>query len=103
MDNEAYQVSTPLFRAITTGDTAAVRKLLASGADPNEAYGEDEDTVLLEAAVHGHTDMIDLLLQAGANPNTCDLHGYTALMGAVSSGCVTCVHQLLRAGAKASS
>ncbi|MBE6417804.1 MAG: ankyrin repeat domain-containing protein [Akkermansiaceae bacterium] len=47
MDNEAYQVSTPLFRAITTGDTATVQKLLSTGADPNESYGADEETALL--------------------------------------------------------
>lgn len=100
MDNEAYQVSTPLFRAITTGDTQAVKRLLAAGEDPNECYGEDDENALLVAAVEGRTEIAQLLLAAGADPNaqetkTC----FTPLMSAVYALNPECVQLLLQAGA----
>ena len=88
MDNEAYQISTPLFRAITTGNTDAVRKLLAAGEDPNECYGADEEPALLVAAVEKREEIVHMLLQAGANPNHGDMCGYTPLMAAVCADAV---------------
>lgn len=99
MDNEAYQVSTPLFRAITTGDTASVQQLLNAGADPNESYGADEETALLVAAVERREKIVELLLAAGANPNHGDMCGYTPLMGAVCANAEGIVKHLLQAGA----
>lgn len=99
MDNEAYQVSTPLFRAITTGNIDAVRKLLAEGEDPNECYGADEEPALLVAAVEKREEIVHLLLQAGANPNHGDMCGYTPLMAAVCADAVHIVELLLAAGA----
>lgn len=99
MDNEAYQVSTPLFRAITTGDTTTVQKLLAAGADPNESYGADEETALLVAAVERRERIVQLLLTAGADPNHGDMCGYTPLMGAVCANAPRIVELLLAAGA----
>lgn len=99
MDNEAYQVSTPLFRAITTGNIDAVRKLLAEGEDPNECYGADEEPALLVAAVEKREEIVHLLLQAGANPNHGDMCGYTPLMAAVCADAVHIVEYLLAAGA----
>lgn len=92
-------MSTPLFRAITTGDTAAVSRLLANGEDPNECYGEDEENALLVAAVEGRVKIAELLLKAGANPNHCDLQGYTPLMGAVCAASEPLVNMLIEAGA----
>ncbi len=99
MDNEAYQISTPLFRAITTGNIEAVRKLLAAGEDPNECYGADEEPALLVAAVEKREEIVHLLLQAGANPNHGDMCGYTPLMAAVCADAVHIVELLLAAGA----
>lgn len=99
MDNEAFQISTPLFRAITTGNTDAVRKLLAAGEDPNECYGADEEPALLVAAVEKREEIVHMLLQAGANPNHGDMCGYTPLMAAVCADAVHIVELLLAAGA----
>ena len=99
MDNEAYQVATPLFRAITTGDTAAVRRLLAEGEDPNECYGADEEPALLVAAVERREEIVQLLLEAGAYPDYGDMCGYTPLMAAVCADAINIVKLLIAAGA----
>lgn len=99
MDNEAYQVGTPLFRAITTGDTAAVQRLLTEGEDPNECYGADEEPALLVAAVERREEIVRHLLQAGANPNHGDMCGYTPLMAAVCADAIHIVKLLIEAGA----
>lgn len=99
MDYEAYQESTPLFRAIETGDTAKVATLLAAGADPNECYGPDEDAALLIAAIEGREKMVEMLIAAGADVNMGDNAGYTPLMGAICSASPGIVRRLLAAGA----
>lgn len=99
MDNEAYQVGTPLFRAITTGDTAVVQRLLTEGEDPNECYGADEEPALLVAAVERREEIVRHLLQAGANPNHGDMCGYTPLMAAVCADAINIVKLLIEAGA----
>lgn len=99
MDNEAFQEATPLFRAIETSDTASVRKLLQTGADPNECYGEDEDTALLVASIKGNAEIVALLLAAGADVNHGDMSGYTPLMAATCAHSLPIVEQLLEAGA----
>jgi uncharacterized protein len=47
---------------------AAVRTLLAAGADVKETR-PDRATPLLVAVINGHEDLVDLLLDAGADPN----------------------------------
>ncbi len=92
--------TTPLLRAARAGDAAAIRLLLAHGADtalPNRT-GE---TPLMAAAGIGATgvdtrgkyktqpeaiESIDLLAAAGANINATDGRGETALFGAASFG-----------------
>ena len=92
--------ATPLLRAARAGDTAAIRLLLAHGANvtlPNR-FGA---TPLMAAAGIGATDVdtrgkyktqaeavasIDLLLGAGADVNAPDIRGDTALLGAASWG-----------------
>ena len=100
MDNEAFQTGTPLLRAITTGHTDEVRKLLSTGADPNECYGEDEEPALLVAAIEGREEISALLVAAGANVNAPDCRGYTPLMGAVCADNLPIVQALLAAGAE---
>ena len=58
---------TPLHAAAARGNTAAVHKLLASGADPNTKA--DKRTSLHLAAERGHMEVVRLLLDGGADPN----------------------------------
>jgi ankyrin repeat protein len=56
------------------GDAAAVRWLLAQGADPNRlwAHWDADVTALHLAAAHGHAEVVRLLLDAGADPRIRD-------------------------------
>ena len=54
-----------LLEAAETGDTAALRRLLAAGADAN-AHGPFRQTPLHLAARHGHTEAAKELVAAGA-------------------------------------
>lgn len=99
MNDEAYQVATPLFRAIERGAVDTVKELLATGADPHECHGEDEDSALLIASMEGKEAIVRLLLEAGADANLGDAHGYTPLMGAVCADSLPVVQLLLAAGA----
>ncbi len=92
--------TTPLLRAAKAGDAAAVRLLLAHGA--NVALPTERGTTpLMAAAGLGTTGVdtrgkykteqeavqtIDLLVAAGANVNQTDGRGETALFGAASFG-----------------
>ncbi len=92
--------ATPLYRAARGGDVAAVKLLLAHGADVSltNRYG---DTPLMAAAGLGASkvdtrgkyitqqeavETIDLLVAAGADVNAKDSHGDTALHGAAAWG-----------------
>lgn len=99
MNDEAYQVATPLFRALELGEAEKVKALLAAGADPNESQGEDEDAALLVAALKGRADIAGLLLEAGAKADYGDAYGYTPLMGAVCAHNLPLAKLLLGAGA----
>ena len=44
-------------------------KLIAHGADVH-AKTEDEESVLLGATTHGHTEIVELLMEAGARKNS---------------------------------
>ena len=99
MDNEAFQVSTPLFRAIENGEAVLVKRLLDEGADPNECNGHEEDSALLIAAIEGRSAVVEHLIAAGASVNIGDSAGYTPLMGAVCADSLPIVHSLLAAGA----
>ena len=50
------------------GDLAAVRALVAAGADVKAAR-PDRATPLLVAVINGHEDLVDFLLDKGADPN----------------------------------
>lgn len=59
---------TPLMRAARNGNTDEVRKILSTGANPNERsqYGW---TALMFASWQGHLESVKVLLDAGADPN----------------------------------
>ena len=87
-----------LMRGVERGDVHAVRALLCTGADVDEAdqWGM---TALLWASQEGHMDIVRALLKAGADINKANKYGYTALYRASFKGHTDIVHALLKAGA----
>lgn len=59
----------PLHDAAAKGDEAAVKALLAAGADPNATRADDDSAPLHYAAENGHETVVRVLLAAGADPN----------------------------------
>src|SRR5450759_4165705 len=66
---------------IRNGDLAAVRALLAHGADVN-ARDAKGATALMYAAIYGDVEFVNLLLDKGADPNASNDLGINALMWA---------------------
>jgi len=94
---------TPLEKASQDGDLAEVRRLLASGADPNDRAGVF-GCPLNAAALHAHNaGIVRALLAAGANPNGRGDEGNACwaspLFQAVSSNEIENARVLLDAGA----
>jgi len=58
---------TALYKAVKRGDAIEIRRLLSSGADPNEP--PDLRAPLCVAAARGNTLLIRILLNAGAKPD----------------------------------
>ncbi len=85
--------STPLLFAARSGDEESARRLLAAGADVNDALPNGM-TALVEAAHSGHQKVGMLLLEHGADPDAAAV-GYTALHAAVLRGGVHLVKALL--------
>lgn len=71
MDNQ-------LLFAASKGDLAAVRAVLAHGADVH-ACGEDGRTALHYAVMQRRADIALVLLHAGANPRARSMDGLSAL------------------------
>ena len=91
----------PLLDATKRGDEAAVRSLLAEGADPNVAQG-DGLTALHLAAQAGNLEIAELLLAGGAKVEAqTRIGGYTALHLASQGAHGAVVSVLLAAGANA--
>ena len=85
--------------AAKAGDAAAVKAMLKSGGDVNEAQG-DGMTALHWAASHGDAAMTQMLLAAGANIRaTTRLGGITPLHMASQAGHTQVVAALIAAGA----
>ncbi|MGD0300505.1 MAG: ankyrin repeat domain-containing protein [Bryobacteraceae bacterium] len=72
-----------LLAEIRKGDIAAVRSLLAHGADVN-ARDAKGATALMYAAIYGDVEFVNLLLDKGADPNASNDLGIDALMWAAS-------------------
>jgi uncharacterized protein len=101
-DLPAQTQTTPLHRAVLSGDAVAVRRLIRAGADVNAAnrYGV---TPLMLAAERGHAHLIAALLSAGASLKAAEARlpdGQTLLMHAARTGNVASVKSLLAAGSR---
>src|SRR5207247_11010308 len=69
-----YAQFTPLADAARAGDLATIRTLIAHGADPNEAAGQNHWSPLLHA-IHKHQNAsVEALLDSGANTNRLRAH-----------------------------
>src|SRR5215813_5986299 len=90
-----------LLNAAKRGDAAAVKSLLAKGADVN-AKTRYNQTPLMFAAEKGHLEIVKVLIETGADVNVVDTFYkfFTPLYGAASKGHVDVVKLLLEKGAK---
>ena len=75
----------PLSDAAAKGDTAAIERLLSSGA-AIDARDHDQATPLINAALKGQVEAAKLLLAKGANVTARNSGGFTALHAAAYSG-----------------
>ncbi len=92
--------STPLSRAVWSGNLAAVDLLLSRGADPNLSDGgKDRGKALHTAAYQDSPESIALLLEAGASVDGTDGYGSTAMSYAATADAGKAATALLAAGA----
>ncbi|MDE0092005.1 MAG: ankyrin repeat domain-containing protein [Oligoflexia bacterium] len=92
------QLNKDLIEAGKKGDIAAVKSLLAKGADVN-AKDKDKSTVLMWASLIGHTEIVRWLIQEKANVNLVNRWGSTALIRASLYVRLEIVKLLIKAGA----
>ena len=85
VESRDEQGRTPLRVACRSGDIAAVRNLIAIGADI-ESRDDRRWTPLISACKEGHATVVELLLAKGANIRSQDADGITALMYACQQG-----------------
>lgn len=88
---------TPLMMAATAGDRAAVKALLAKGADVN-VQNNSGATALMGACAGGYRDIVALLLEHNAYAGLVTRSGATALMFASKNGHVEVGRMLLAKG-----
>ena len=91
---------TELVSAVWENDEAAIRNLLATGADVNALDKAVDATALAAAATAGKVELVRLLVDAGADPNVRNQSGQTALMGLDDDATAEIVNLLVAAGAK---
>ena len=90
-----------LWSRVAQGDSDAVRRLLAEGADPNTRHPQPGSTPLTAAALLGYTSVVTTLLDGGAEVNALNADGGTALHAAAFLGRAEAVEVLLARGANA--
>jgi ankyrin repeat protein len=97
----AWENEPSLNAAAARGQWLVVECLLEAGLDPDQVDRTGQ-TALMKAAAGGHDQAVASLLRLGAAPELADRDGWTALMHAAahpSSGSVTVIRDLVRAGA----
>lgn len=87
-----------LFAAVKNDEVERAKLCIKLGADVN-AKDDTGLTVLMDAAIAGHTDIAELLIKAGADVNAKDDTGLTALMYAVSAEQKDTAELLIKLGA----
>jgi ankyrin repeat protein len=97
----------PIFLAVMEGNMGEVRRRLEAEPDLMEARDsedteEQDRTLLMVAADHGHLHLVRLLLEMGAEVNATTFHGATALQIAALRGHEEMVSMLLSSGADSS-
>ena len=88
----------PLVEAARAGDLAAVERLLAAGADPDQ-HDRHRNTALIFAARDGHLAMARALVAAGASVNWVDGEKVTPLILAAHKNHPGVARLLLESGA----
>jgi ankyrin repeat protein len=97
--NTAIRGETALMTAARTGKVAAVKSLLAHGADVNFKEDQRDQTALMWAAAEGNTATVEELIEHGADIHARTKGGFTPLLFAVREGRIGVVQALLKAGA----
>ena len=80
------------------GNALALANLLQAGLSV-DALDEKQNSLLMLAAYHGHTETVKLLLERGAQPDLRNAKGQTPLGGAAFKGYLEIAKLLLDAGA----
>lgn len=94
----AGRLARPLFEAVRARDVAAVRELIALGADANATLPGD-GSPLIEAARRGQIEIVRMLLAAGADPNLAVRGDGAPLIQASLAGKLDIVRLLVERGA----
>lgn len=98
IDEKRQKTTAEMLHAATTGDTKALRSLLASGIAPDIA-DHTGLTPLMAASYSGMTEAQAVLLDSGAKIDATDSVGYTALMFACNAGKTDCARILIERNA----
>lgn len=98
METRDSDGNTALLRAINSGDSFEIKRLVEAGADVNAANNSGV-TPLMNAGGMGNKEAVELLIQKGANVNHRTPGNYTPLMQAALVGQIEIVKVLLAAGA----
>jgi uncharacterized protein len=91
-------IDTPLHRAASAGDTAAIRRLVADGADVDARDGAGRTPVLV-ATVARHADAVRELVDAGADVNIRDDKLFNPFLYAGAEGLLDILRIVNEAGA----
>jgi DNA-binding NarL/FixJ family response regulator len=98
-DVAIVEPSEPLVKAAYENNLAAVKKLLASGADVDVVDKAIDSTALAQATANNNRELMRVLLHAGADINRRNRNGETALMYLSGQSGTDTVRDLIQAGA----